>query len=177
MKYIRPGFFRATVLGSAAVIILAVAFSVSFSSGPAFAGGKGGVCDSITMDTLTKHTPIPKAEIISKRDVFGICEIMLQIGTEIVPVYVTDRYVIAGEMFADRKQITRETQEKLEAKAAEGMKTVFLGMKDDLAKSASIVYTPKGKVKQRLFMFGTTQCPWCSKAAKETQHVSQRVDT
>jgi hypothetical protein len=95
---------------------------------------------------------------------------MLQIGTEIVPVYVTDRYVIAGEMFADRKQITRETQEKLEAKAAEGMKTVFLGMKDDLAKSASIVYTPKGKVKQRLFMFGTTQCPWCSKAAKETQH-------
>jgi hypothetical protein len=32
-----------------------------------------GVCEAITMDALKKHTPIPSVEIVSKKDVLGMC--------------------------------------------------------------------------------------------------------
>ena len=174
MKHIRPNVYRASVLCSAVLFLLFCIFSLVIKPAQAIAGG---VCDTVTMETLKKHSPIPQSEIVSKKEVMGMCEIVLKIGSEFVPVYATDKFVLAGELFTNKEQKTRETISKLEAVSVEQTKKDFVNYKTKLDQAAGIVYVPKGKIEHTVYMFGSTQCPWCSKAAKEIQPILDQTNT
>ena len=156
------------------IVALVLIIGVVFRPGTARAGE---LCDSTTIETMKRHTPIPQAEIISKREVLGMCEVILKIGAENIPVYATDKFVLAGELFSEKKQITRETLDKLEGLAAEENKKNFYQIRPKLDVFAGITYTPKGKVKHRLYMFGSPLCGYCTKASREIQPILDETGT
>ena len=45
-----------------------------------------GVCDGITDRVLQKHAPIPPYKVMSKREVNGLCEMILNINGQFVPI-------------------------------------------------------------------------------------------
>ncbi|MDY0362178.1 MAG: hypothetical protein RBR08_12055 [Desulforegulaceae bacterium] len=65
------------------------------------------VCGHITMEWLNEQAPIPAPnKIILKKEQFGLCEIIISINGEFVPVYAGQNFILAGQMFSNRKQIT-----------------------------------------------------------------------
>ena len=120
MTKIRPSAFRIFIVGSSLAILLCVLSVMMLNTRPAYAGGSA--CDNVTMDSIKKHTPVPPADIISKRQTFGMCEVILKIGTNLIPLYVADNYVIAGEIYSNKTQVTQATLDKLNSVSAEETK-------------------------------------------------------
>lgn len=142
-------------------------------------------CEEISMDTILSHAPVPsKAEIISKKNTNGICEIILDIAGEPVALYVSKDFIIAGEMFSKKVQVTRESynsigsilsERKLEMTKKQAMD--FLAIRPKLDNVAGITYTPKGKQNHILYMISSPSCPYCNKAAKEIQPILDKTGT
>jgi len=61
-----------------------------------------GVCNEVNEELLQKHAPIPPYKVVSKREVKGLCELILNINGDLVPVYATKDFILAGEMFSNR---------------------------------------------------------------------------
>lgn len=121
-------------------------------------------CDTITTDSITRHVPVSGA-IISKRNVNGICEVILKIRQEYVPVYVTPDFVIAGEMFQDKKQITKNIIDRLKEKG-------FILYRKRLNQCVSMKYRPQGDIKQVIYMITDPECPYCDRAAKKIKKIA-----
>jgi len=126
-----------------------------------------GVCTGITIDSLREHVPIPPAQIVSKRDVYGLCEVILKINNEYVPIYATSKFVIAGEMFVNRHQITQESLARIKAK-------FFLKFKKVADKLTAFTYRPKGKIRHTIYMFTDPVCPFCHRAEKDIKQIADQ---
>ncbi len=125
---------------------------------------KKGVCSDVTIEKLQKHVPIPNGEIESMREKNGLCEIILNIQGQYVPIYAKDEFVVAGEMFQDRKQITQEKINELKAVA----------IKENIAEldnATSITYTPKNAGKRKFYMITDPLCPYCNTAASNIKTI------
>lgn len=83
------------------------------------------VCDHITMKWLNEQAPIPVPnKIILKKEQFGLCEVIISINGEFVPVYAGKNWILAGQMFSNRKQITDMTLRSIaDLQAEERQKT------------------------------------------------------
>ena len=121
-------------------------------------------CEAITPENITNHVPV-SGIIMSKRNVNGICEVILKIRQEYVPVYVTPDFVIAGEMFQNKKQITKNMIDRLKEKD-------FVFYRKRLDQSVSIRYRPQGDIKQTIYMITDPQCPHCDRAAKKIKIIA-----
>ncbi len=121
-------------------------------------------CATIPPDSITRHVPVSGA-IISKRNVNGICEVILKIRREYVPVYVTPDFVIAGEMFQDKKQITKNVIERLKEKD-------FLLYRKSLDQCVSMQYRPQGDIKQTIYMITDPECSYCDRAIKKIKKIA-----
>ena len=132
----------------------------------------GNVCKGINISTLRKHVPIPPSQIVSERPVKGLCEIILKtkMGGEYVPVYAGKDFVIAGEMFANRRQITQERIAGLKAE-------LFLSLRKEADRLTAFTYTPKGKIKHTLYMFTDPVCPFCHRAEASIKQIADRYHT
>ena len=126
----------------------------------------GDMCKNINLISLRAHVPIPPAQIVSKRSVNGLCELILNIRGELVPVYATKNYVIAGEMFQDRTQITQTQINRLKAKR-------FLSLKSDVEKCVAFTLKPKGEVKHTVYMITDPVCPFCHRAETQLEKFAQ----
>ena len=121
-------------------------------------------CAAITPDSITRHVPVSGA-IISKRNVNGLCEVILKIRQEFVPVFVTPEFVVAGEMFQDKKQITKNVIERLKEKD-------FFLYKKSLDQCASMQYRPQGDIKQTIYMITDPECSYCDRAIKKIKKIA-----
>ncbi len=112
----------------------------------------GDACAGITMESIKKHVPVPQAEIVAKTDHFGICEVILQVGDEPVPLFVTGDFIIAGEMYADKKQVTKTAMDKVRAEIEEKTRISadeFAAIVPELNGASAFRYTPEGEIKHR----------------------------
>ena len=139
------------------VFVLLFIFSVSPSYGE-------NPCKAVTPENITNHVPV-SGTIISKRNVNGICEVILKIRQEYVPVYVTPDFVIAGEMFQNKKQITKNMIDRLKEKD-------FFLYRKHLDQSVSMKYRPQGDIKQTIYMITDPECPHCDRAAKKIKIIA-----
>ena len=121
-------------------LAMAVMFPVA-SAQRGMAQGNTGACQGITIRKLRAQVPIPPAAILSKRRINGVCEVILDIRGQYVPLYAGTNYVIAGEMFQKKRQITQATITALQAKR-------FLSLKPAIEKCVAMVLRPKQEVKQ-----------------------------
>jgi thiol:disulfide interchange protein DsbC len=117
-------------------------------------------CKNITLVSMQQHVPIPPAIILAQHEVNGICEVILDINGQYVPVYAGKNFIIAGEMFQDKKQIT---QSRIDALKAED----FVLLKPEIEKSVAFTLTPQKEPKHTIYMITDPVCPFCHQA--ETQ--------
>jgi len=127
-------------------------------------------CTGLDIPAIKKHVPLPPAKIISKRPIDNVCEIILSINGEMVPIYATQDYVIAGEMFKDHRQITVEELNKLKVKN-------FSQFKPEIEKNVFAVLKPaSGKPKKVVYMFTDPVCPYCHFAESQLINLANKYN-
>lgn len=144
-------------------ILTLILFAIT---GHAFAADENP-CDKINIEWMRAHVPIPPAEIVSKAPESGLCQVILKIRGEFVPTYAGENFVLAGEMFRDRKQVTQAKLETLQAAAAtqniEKLETVV-----------AMTYTPENSNGKSVYFLTDPICPYCNRAGKELQSLADR---
>jgi len=124
-----------------------------------------GVCEKVK---LTEHVPVPPYKVESKREVFGLCEMILNINGELIPVYVTEDFVISGEMFTRKVQVTQVQIERVRKKV----------IKENLMKIETlryVSYKPEGVKEGRYFYFiSDPDCPYCEKMKGKVKELADK---
>ena len=137
----------------------------SFATEPA---GKPDACENITVQTLKSQVPLPPATILSRRDLNGVCEVILDIRGQMVPVYAGKNFVIAGEMYQARKQVTQNQLNRLKAKR-------FGSLKAEVEKCVAMTLKPKDKaVRRTVYMITDPVCPYCHRAEGRLEEFAQQ---
>lgn len=117
----------------------------------------GNICKDITIAAMQEHVPIPPSTILSKQEVNGLCEVILDINGQYVPIYAGEDYVFAGEMFQNKKQITQTRLDDLKAQN-------FIRLKPDIENCIAMSCAPSKKAKQTVYMMTDPVCPFCHQA-------------
>jgi thiol:disulfide interchange protein DsbC len=126
-----------------------------------------GVCDGITDSVLRKHAPIPPYQVMSKREINGLCEMILNINGQFVPIYATKDFILAGEMFSGRKQITQEQIAKLK-------KEQFKKLKKEIDSFTATVYKPENAKGKVLYFITDPDCPYCNRFKKTVKEFADK---
>jgi thiol:disulfide interchange protein DsbC len=125
------------------------------------------VCQGKNIAWLQNHVPIPPQCVIeSVSPINGMCEMILKAGPNYIPIYVKDDFVLAGEMFSHKKQITEEHITKLKEVA----------IKDNiksLDEATAFTYTSKGagETKKTVYMITDPLCPYCAQATDKIKNL------
>jgi thiol:disulfide interchange protein DsbC len=127
----------------------------------------GHACKDITLAAMQTHVPIPPASILSKQEVNGVCEVILDINGQYVPVYAGKNFIIAGEMFQDKKQITQTRIDGLKAKN-------FLRLKPEIEKCTALTFKPKKEIKHTVYMITDPVCPFCHQAESQLKAFAEK---
>jgi len=86
-------------------MLLVLSFDVSAAS----------VCTHVDMDWLSQQAPLPgEARIVYKKDQGALCEVVLSLDGNLVPLYAGKEFLLVGKLFRDKKFITGETLNALE---------------------------------------------------------------
>lgn len=117
-------------------------------------------CGNIDLTWLRTHSPIPSGQIVSKQNFGSLCEIILKIGNEYVPVFAGEDFIIAGEMLKGRKQVTKE---KIGALRAESFKKLI----PQFDSVAAITYSPAKNKNRKIYMITDPLCPYCGMAGEK----------
>ena len=124
-----------------------------------------GVCEEVR---LSDHAPIPPYKVESKREVFGLCEMILNIGGQLVPVYATKDFLISGEMFSYKRQITQAQLERIKEKV----------IKENLSKIETLKYfsyKPENAKEGKYFYFiSDPDCPYCQRVKGKVKELADK---
>jgi len=78
------------------------------------------VCDHVTPEWLNSQVTFPPdARIVHTAGKMGICEVVLAMDGDLVPVYAGKDWLLAGQMFSGGNSVTRETMDSLSDLAEE----------------------------------------------------------
>jgi thiol:disulfide interchange protein DsbC len=124
-------------------------------------------CEGVDIKALQVHLPISEHEIIYKKPFYDLCEIVLKINNDYVPIYYNKDYVIAGKLFRNGEQITSRTLNVLKEKN-------FNDNLPLLKKAVAIIYNPAKQVGKELYMFTDPLCPHCEKANYEIKKFADK---
>lgn len=117
-------------------------------------------CRNIDLDWLRTHSPIPAGQIVSKQNMDSLCEIVLKIGNEYVPLFAGDDFIIAGEMLKRRTQVTRK---RIDALKVEN----YAKLIPQLDAVAGIVYLPAENNGRTIYLITDPLCGHCNTAAEK----------
>ena len=91
------------------------------------------VCNHVDMEWLSQQAPMSqKAKIVYKKDQGELCEVVLALNGSLVSLYAGKDFLLVGNLFKDKKSITRETlnaladiarKERIKADEKEELKT------------------------------------------------------
>ena len=125
------------------------------------------VCDKITIETLKSQIPFTfpeDAKIVSKKPVKELCEVILNIRGRNFPLYVGKDFVIFGQMFSQKKNLSAITLKKLAQEREKETQELFKKSKPEIEKVVAIEYKPSPQTQRTIYMFTDPVCPWCHRA-------------
>jgi len=122
--------------------------------------------DACKETDLSRHVPIPPYEVESKREVFGLCEVIISIGGELIPVYAGRNFIIAGEMFSKREQITQKQMQKVREK--------FIKKRLSLIETLEYVSYKPEKAKGYFYFVSDPDCPYCERAKAKVKELADK---
>lgn len=177
-------------LSHPAVLTLFTLVVISFTGGPAEAGG---ACDHVTLDWIraqlpdsgkSKH-PLDDARIVSKGPKGDLCEVVLGLEGGLTPLYAGPTSVVAGRMFSQGRPVSQETlaglsdaaaeekkrmQEKRKA-AAEARRRFFEKNHASLASLVAMTYEP-AKSDAYIYVVTDPRCPHSKAMMPELEAVA-----
>ena len=80
-----------------------IAVFIFLLSSPSFASKIPSVCKGINLE---EHVPLPPYRVLLEKERFGMCEMILYIDGNFVPVFATKDFVMSGDMWSYKKQIS-----------------------------------------------------------------------
>jgi len=110
------------------------------------------ICDN-AQQILEKHAPLKGLpyKIVSTRMFKNLCEIVIDIKNELIPLYTNGLVLISGEAWVNKKPVTQEFLQKLR-------KRIFKKQLEKLDSYTVAVYNSKG---EKLFYFvADPECPY-----------------
>ena len=134
-------------------------------------------CDHVNLEWLTSQAPLPKdVRIVHQAERMGICEVVLSIDGNLVPTYAGKDWLVAGQMFAGKQSLTRETmaglsdvaqEERRLAKEKEAMdqekrENFFKENAGRLEELVSLTFGP-GQAKGFIYVVTDPNCSHCKK--------------
>jgi len=124
-------------------------------------------CKNIDLDWLNKHATMPNASIMSKQTLDGLCEVILKIGKDYIPVYAGKTFIITGEMFKRKKAVTGPKIKAL--KKADIRKNI-----QELDRAAAFEYKPPVLKNRTIYMITDPLCSYCSYAAEHIKDIADK---
>ena len=122
-------------------------------------------CQNIDLNWLKNHVTIPKAQIVSRQDLDGLCEVILKIGTYYIPVYAGKTFIITGEMFKRKQAITGPKLKAL--KKADIRKNI-----QELDRAVAFEYKPEISKNRTIYMITDPLCSYCNYAAEHIKNIA-----
>jgi thiol:disulfide interchange protein DsbC len=138
---------------------LTLLWGLLVSAGFSFAG----VCDEVD---LSKHIPfLPgSVKVVSKREVYSLCEMVLQDRGGFFTVYGTKDYVIVGELLSLGKNLSREGITSVQSRMVEKMLP-------ELRSLAAVVY---GSGQKEVFFVSDPDCPFCNGIKRKVKELADK---
>jgi thiol:disulfide interchange protein DsbC len=133
------------------------------SSTPALsAAADEGACKGVDEAYISKHMPLPVFTITAKKDMRGLCEVVIKIDDDLLPIYAQKdkEILIAGDMFYNKKHLTRESLDNQHAAA-------FRQATADINAAVAFSYKPEDKPKDSadfIYFFTDPDCSYCEQA-------------
>lgn len=124
------------------------------------------VCKGID---LNANVPMPPYRIMSERNVHGLCEMILDMQGQLVPVYATKNFVIAGEMFSHRVQVTERQIRRVKS---EILKNKFSEARQSLNSLVVASFNPKAK--KYVYFIVDPLCPYCEAAKSKLEKLAKK---
>lgn len=153
------------------------------------------LCTHIDIDWISKHAPLPEgARIVHKKDQGDLCEVVLSLGGDLVPVYAGKDFLLVGKLFKNQKFITGETldslsevarEERLKADEKEalgkGKRKAFLQKNIKVLADLTLFSFKPGKADRFLYVITDPNCSYCKKLMPDLEilamenHIEIRV--
>lgn len=134
------------------------------------------VCNHVDMEWLSQQAPMSqKAKIVYKKDQGELCEVVLALNGSLVSLYAGKDFLLVGNLFKDKKSITRETldtladiaqKERIKADEKEELKTekrkVFFKQNIRELDDLTLFSFKPGKCNKILYVVTDPNCPHCN---------------
>ncbi len=153
------------------------------------------VCTHIDIDWLAKQAPLPEdARIVHKKDQGDLCEVVLSLEGDLVPVYAGKDFLLVGKLFKNQKFITGETldslsevarEERLKADEKEALgkekRKAFLQKNIKVLADLTLFSFKPGKADRFLYVITDPNCSYCKKLMPDLEilamenHIEIRV--
>ncbi|MCD4719330.1 MAG: hypothetical protein K8S13_05655 [Desulfobacula sp.] len=73
-------------------------------------GATESICSHVDIEWASKHIPLPRdAKVVLKKEKEQLCEVILRVEGNLVPVYAGKNFILAGQLFKDGRSITRDS--------------------------------------------------------------------
>jgi len=134
------------------------------------------VCTHVNMEWLSQQAPMSQeAKIVYKKDQGELCEVVLALNGSLVSLYAGKDFLLVGNLFKDKKSITRETldtladiarKERIKADEKEELKTekrkVFFKQNIRELGDLTLFSFKPGKHDKVLYVVTDPNCPHCN---------------
>jgi hypothetical protein len=133
------------------------------------------VCTHVNMGWLSQQAPMSqKAKIVYKKNQGELCEVVLALNGGLVSLYAGKDFLLVGNLFKDKKSITRETmdaladiarEERIKEEKKEELKTekrkIFFQQNIRELDDLTLFSFKPGKCNKILYVVTDPNCPHC----------------
>ncbi len=154
------------------ILIILSVYMVGFWGVTSRAGvsADDALCDHIDLHWLRRHAPVPpSSEIVSRRDVGGICEVVVKTNGDYLSLYAGIDFFIAGTMYQHQIQLTKNRIYELK-------KAGFINHKEALEDAVVFEYSPVQPGDRIIYMFTDPLCPYCTRAYSEIRPIADKYN-
>ncbi len=145
---------------SAALLIKIMVFSGELNS---------ETCKEVTGEVIKKHLALDEFSIVSKRELNGLCELIINSDNRYITFYGNRNFLISGEMYEDGVSLT-------ESMLYDVNKSALKNSISEIENCAVFSYSPsKLKTEITLYMFTDPLCPFCNRIGGEIKDLSDRL--
>jgi hypothetical protein len=141
------------------------------------------ICSHIDMDWLGQQAPLPgDARIVQKKDQGGVCEVILALEGDLIPVYAGKDFLLVGKLFKKGEFITGETlaslaevarEERSKADEKEALdrekRKAFLQKNIKVLDDLTLFSFKPGKADRFLYVVTDPNCSHCKKLLPELE--------
>ncbi len=122
-----------------------------------------GVCDEVD---LKRHLPfLPEGvEVVEKREVYSLCEMVLKDRGGYFTVYGTKDYVIVGNLISMGRSISNESVMEVQSKV----------IKEKLSELRALAATVYGGGQKEVFFVSDPDCPYCNGIKRKVKELADK---